>query len=97
MATQTYTFPDHVSGNTFAGTQFQVVVNGAAWNLTGATINAVFTESGSFESHTLSVGTGLTITNGASGIFQVDAQVISWDPDIYNYKITITATRLGTR
>ena len=90
MSVVTYDFPDHLSGDTFAGVQFTVNRNGSALDITSAAIVMTVNEVGGIVDYTLSVGSGVTITNGATGTFQVDAQIISWPPTTYRYKIKIT-------
>jgi hypothetical protein len=92
MATyySTYTFPTHKSGDTFLGVTFTMKdEHAAAINIAGATI---ILQTSSPNVQTLSVGNGITITNGAGGVFKIDEQVISWGAGNYEYEINFTFT-----
>jgi hypothetical protein len=82
--TQHYNFPDHKSGDTFGGVQFELLVNGSAKSLVGAIIN--MTVAG----ETLSSSTGeIVISDAAGGKFNVKSQIIDFTPDNYAYEIVI--------
>lgn len=83
-----YNLRDHESGDTLSPTEFELLVNGTAKNLTGAAITAIFTLG--VNEQTLTVGSGITITNAAGGKFKLDAQVIDWPAGQWQYEITIT-------
>lgn len=79
-----YNLPDHHSGDTFEGVQFDVAINGTAANLTGATITMSFTRT----STVLSSPSQIEIST-TPGRFIIRKQIISLTPGIYEYKIKI--------
>jgi hypothetical protein len=82
--TKSYNFPDHKSGDTFGGVQFELLVNAVAKNLTGAVIDM------EINSQTFSTETGeIEITNAAGGIFQFKSQIVDLPVGNYFYEITI--------
>lgn len=86
----TYTFPTHKSGDTFLGVEFTMKDEHLTpLNIVGAAIQLV---TASPHVQTLTVGDGITITNGASGIFKVDEQIIDWVSGNYEYEIIFTFT-----
>ena len=83
--TQHYNFPDHKSGDTFGGVQFELLVNGSARSLVGATIEM------QVAGETLSSATGeIVISDAAGGKFNVKSQIIDFTPAVYPYEIIIT-------
>lgn len=89
MAAETYNFPDHIKNDTFNGVSFTVNVNSSPLNLTSGNIIASF-RRGYDDPRTLITGSGITITNEASGQFRIDSSVINWPAGLYNYDIQIT-------
>jgi hypothetical protein len=90
MAAVTYDIADHVTNTTFVGVQFTVTVNSVAVDLTGAEIKMNvkprdFKNSVNYE---FGVGTGLTLTTPASGIFTLDEQVITIPAGNWKYDVT---------
>jgi hypothetical protein len=80
-----YNFPDHKSGDTFAGVQFELLVNGTAKDLTGASIVMPINDT------TYSTTGGhIVISDPTEGKFQFAEQIVSLDPGSYPYEITIT-------
>lgn len=79
-----YNMPLHRSGDTFEGVQFDVVVNGVAANLTGATIVMSFAKT----SNTLS-SPGQIEISATPGRFIIRRQVISLPVGLHDYKIKI--------
>lgn len=80
---QIYNFPDHKRGTTFGGLQFELLINGVAKSLVGATINMKITKGTIF-----STTTGeLVITDAAGGKFQVREQVINLSPKVHSYEL----------
>ncbi len=78
----TYNFPTHVSGDTFLGVDFQLVINGVEKSLSGAKI---IMRVGVKE---FSSGRGeIAIINEAQGRFRFIEQVINLRPMTYRYKM----------
>ena len=92
MAQETYKIPDAVKGDTFIGVTFNLVVNAAPVDLTGAAIKMQL--KGSTNSATvaltLEIGSGITVVDAVNGIFEIDAQIIDITPLCYFYDIQIT-------
>ena len=82
---ESYTMPVAESGDTFSGVQFTLTVGGSAKDLTDATIEMTVKGAG-----TLSIGSGITVITALSGIFNIDAQVISYAANTYDYEIKFT-------
>jgi len=87
----TYNFPTHVQGDTFNGVSFTVTVNSVALDLTSAIVECEFNRVGFSRREVLTTVSsgGITITDAANGIFEVDEQIISWPPGIYTYDCEI--------
>jgi hypothetical protein len=82
---QHYNFPDHKSGDTFGGVQFELLVNGSAKNLVGASIVMEIGDT------TFSTDGGeIVISDGAAGKFQFASQIVRLEPAGYSYEIIIT-------
>ena len=79
-----YNFPNHISGTTFNGALFTFEINVAPADVADASMT--FTNPLKSEK-ILTPGAGLTLVPGG---FEVDAQVIDWDPSTYIYKNSIT-------
>lgn len=91
---ETIVINDHKQGDTFPGLQFTITRNGVAKDLTGATITMTFLKGNrrSDADQVLQVGSGLTITNGPAGIFEMDAipgADMDWLAGEYTYDIEI--------
>jgi hypothetical protein len=85
---------DHKQGDTFVGGVYTITKNGVAKDLTGAQITMTFLHKNrrSDNDHVLQVGTGLTITNAASGIFEMDeipGADMDWISGDYYYDVQI--------
>ena len=90
---KSYNFPDHKSGDTFAGVQFEILVNTVAANLVGSTINMEI--NGTL---TYSTSTGeLVLSDPSNGKFQFAEQIIDLVPGNYYYEITITFADLSVK
>ena len=91
-----YDFRDHIKGDTIDAVQFTMEDNTdpdnpVPINLTGAAIRMQLrVDAKSKACLTLSVGSGITITDAVNGVFQVDAQVIDINPALYLYDIEFT-------
>lgn len=93
---QRYVFPSHYSGDTYEGAVFTITLNDAPFDLSDAEIDATFVhESNTGYTYTLTTGDGISIINDTGGVFQIDEQIISWYPGLYNYDITITTADTG--
>lgn len=87
-----YNFDDHKKGDTFNGAEFTITVNSTPYVITGATITmSLVKRYGITPTLTLTnaVSGGLTITDGANGVFKIDEQVIDIDAGKYFYDIEI--------
>lgn len=87
---------DIYKGNTLEDVIFTMTnqADGTAYDLTGATITSTWrrgTKDGQLVK-SLSIGSGITVTDASGGVFQFDEFVITWSPDIYYYNVTITDT-----
>ena len=87
-----YNFPDHIKGDTFAGVQFEVLVNNAPLDLTGASIRMYLKKTMiRGEQHIYSTANNrLTLTNPSQGIFTFNQQTIDIESGDYVYDIEIT-------
>lgn len=84
---------DQRKGTTFRGVEFQVLDDlGAPENITGAIIRCQFRakdKTGRLQVD-LSLGDGLTITNGSIGLFRIDQiDILDWPVDTYYFDIPI--------
>jgi hypothetical protein len=89
MATQTYTIPNHLHGDTFKGLSFQVNVNSAPKNLVSTLITIEFRlakKTGNLKKR-LTIGQGITVTNAAGGVFQINPFLADLPVGIYYYDI----------
>lgn len=81
----------HYKGDTFNGTEFTILVNNAAPdNALASVILTVRPELRSSTKHQLSSGNGMTITDAANWVFQIDPQIINWSAANYYYDIQCT-------
>ena len=84
----------HIKGDTFDEVAFQLKINDADVNLTGAIIRMQLRKSYSDTSAALSLtsvsSAGITITNAAEGRFKINTQII--DIEVYNYVYDIQIT-----
>lgn len=84
----------HIKGDTFDEVAFQLNINDAAVNLTGATIRMQLRKNYSDTAAALSLtsvaSAGITITNAAAGQFKINTQII--DIPVYNYVYDIQIT-----
>jgi hypothetical protein len=89
----TYNFPDHYKGDTFEGKVFTLQVNDSPANLLDASIKMDLRKNNKETTPLtlrLSTGNGITILNPASGIFQIDPQIIDLPTETYVYDIEVT-------
>jgi hypothetical protein len=81
-----------IRGDTYKGVQFTVYANAAPMNLSAAAIRMYIRKASKQGTITkkLAVGTGINITNGAGGQFQIDAFLVDFDAGMYYYDIEFT-------
>jgi hypothetical protein len=79
-------------GDTFNGIQIELLVNGTASNLTGASIKCQFRPNSKIGAvvKTIQIGSGITITNATAGQFRIDPFVADLDTGKYFYDVQIT-------
>jgi hypothetical protein len=91
MIPGTYNFTDAYKGDTYDSVEFHLTENGSDVNLTGSAILIQFKESSDSDSLlALGIGSGITVTNAAGGVFEIDDLVINLEPRTYVYDIQIT-------
>jgi len=84
-------FPNHISGNTFLGIQFEILVNSVALDLTNASIKMVLTTPYSKTANEFSTeGNNIAITDAVNGKFEFSEQIVTLTPNTYTYGITLT-------
>ena len=89
----TYNFPNpHVKGDKFLGGQYTLSLNGSVKDLTSATARCMFRRGSKTGKvvKSLTVGSGLTLTDASNGVITIDAFVMDFRPDTYFYDIEIT-------
>jgi len=85
-----YNFKNHRKGDTFNGVQFTVTVNSVAFDITDAEIKMSLRNKRGYNIvKAFSVGSGITIIDGAAGIFKLNAQIIDIEAADYLYDIQI--------
>jgi hypothetical protein len=96
MTPATYTFPDHVAGDTVSSRRFTVTrtVGGmtSPENLTGVSIACWFARgetTGQVERQ-MSNGNGITVVNAAGGVFDLDAFTAFDTVGVYRFDIQFT-------
>jgi len=82
---ETENLPTAEWGDTYSQLEFTLIVNGAAKDLTGATI--ILTLDKGYGYLTTVDSGGLTITSALTGKFVIDEQVISFRPRMHHYEI----------
>ena len=91
MIPATYNFTDAYKGDTYDSIDFHLTQNGEDIDLTGAAILIQFkTSAEASPSLTLTVGSGITITDATGGVFRIDDQIIDINPNTYFYDIQVT-------
>jgi hypothetical protein len=79
-----------INNDTYPGVNFTVTVNTIALNLTDAEIRMQVRKTRDTAAVIdIAVGTGITITDVASGKFRIDEQIFSATPGNYQYDIEI--------
>ena len=88
MSQQTYNFPAQNKGDTFNGVQFTLEVNGVAKDISTALISCWFrAERLNTIAKEISVGHGITITDGPNGVFRIDPFIVTMTHGNYSYDI----------
>jgi hypothetical protein len=93
MATfQIHNLPNVLKGDNYNGTQFTYIINGVASNLAGASIRVKFRRGSKTgqEVKDISIGSGITVTDEANGIFQIDGFKVNFIADTYFYDVQVT-------
>lgn len=89
---QSIDIDDHLQGDTFPGLEFTITRNSVAKDLTGSAITMTFllrNRSTSAE-QVFTLGSGLTITDGPNGVFEMDQiDVLTWEAGDYYYEVQI--------
>jgi len=86
-----YNLPITKSGDTFDGITFNIEVNSVALDITNSVIIMQLRQKNELKKE-LRTGSGLTITNGVGGIFQINALIIDLLAGVYDYDIQIIFT-----
>lgn len=79
-----YTFRPVEKGDTISVVGFQLVINSLPKDLTGVTIEAIF------YSYSYTEYMAVSITNAATGSFQIDQQVIDWRKGQWRFEMKFT-------
>lgn len=82
-----YDLPDHRTGDTFRAIEATLKINGAAVDLTGATI---LCQVRATPSGTLAMTLATSIPFPTLGIFRIDEQAVSLASGLYYYDLQIT-------
>mgnify|MGYP007070986917 CR=1 FL=1 len=90
-----YNFPDHITGDTFQGVQFEILVNELPLDITGSTISMVcrptMLRAGQTQHTVFNFDSNsFEILDGAAGKFTFKKQVVSLAENVYKYSIKIT-------
>lgn len=86
---QEYNIPDILKGDTYDGVEFEVLVNSVAKDLTSTVIRCMFrreTKKGAVVK-TVFNGSGITKTDAANGLFQIDSFTVDFPVGTYYYDI----------
>jgi hypothetical protein len=84
-----YNFADFLKGDTFDGVEFEIIVNGTAKDLTNTGIKIYFrreSKTGAVQKQ-IANGTGITKTDAANGVFEIDAFTVDFPAGTYYYDI----------
>tara|TARA_R110000851_G_scaffold143538_1_gene282458 strand:- start:358 stop:711 length:354 start_codon:yes stop_codon:yes gene_type:complete len=94
MTPTTYKINDQYKGDTFDGVTFTLKegADKTPINLTGATILSQFRvkEVTGIIQKSLSIGSGITVTDATGGVFKIDSFVLDWNTGTFFYDIQIT-------
>ena len=85
-----YNLQKTISGDSFSGANFTVTKNGAAIDLTGASIVMTVKKPGSNSGLSVSTPSVITITYPTQGRFSILPFVVGLKPGVYFYSIQIT-------
>lgn len=87
-----YNIPSIIKGDTFNVLQFTLTINSVAEDLTNYSIACKFRRGGKrgTEVKSISVGSGITLSDPTNGVFVIDAFNLDWEADTYYYDIEFT-------
>lgn len=89
-----YNFPDQYRNDTFNGVQFTIqdADTSTGIDLTNATIKTEFKKGSKTGAivKTLTIGSGITVTDAVNGVLQFDAFILDWDVATYHYDLEVT-------
>lgn len=86
-----FNFPAHRKGDTFRALQFALKQNAVPVDLTESSISfQVRTSPTGSLALSFSIGDGITLTDPAGGVFQIDEQVIDLDSALYYFDLEVT-------
>lgn len=89
MEQGTYNLPDTVAGDTFD----KLILTITDTDITGWEIKAMFKRQPDLVSvKTIEIGTGITVTDAANGIFEIDSFIVALGVGVYYYDIQFTDT-----
>lgn len=83
---------EHIAYTTYDGVEFEIVVDGLPKNLTNTVITAAIrygSDTGKIVK-TLTIGSGITITDAVAGKFVWDELQADFEPGTYHYDIRFT-------
>ena len=88
----TYILSDHHKGDTWNGVQFTILSNGVAVDLTSSTARVMFRRGSKKGTvvKSLTVGSGITLTDATNGVLTLDSFTLDWEADTYFYDVEIT-------
>lgn len=91
---QEYIMPEIMKGDTFDDLQFTIKINDVVEDLTGYAIECKFRRNNKrgTVSKTLTVGSGITVTDATNGVFKIDSFDLDWHAGVYFYDIEFTDT-----
>jgi hypothetical protein len=92
MTPATYNIPSHYKGDTFDAITFTLKEDGVAVDFTGATIKMNFrrdSPTGNIQ-QSMTIGTGITVSNAVGGVFVLDSFLNDWDAKRYYYDTQVT-------
>ena len=92
MTPANYDMPDHYKGDTFDSITFTITEDAIPVDLTGASIKIDFRygkDTGPLEL-SMAIGSGLTVTDAAAGVFKIDSYINDWKAGFYVFDAEIT-------
>lgn len=82
-------FKDHLLGDTWDGANIELIINGSPKNLTGVEIKCEirYGQKTGPVKKTLTVDSGITVTDATAGKCKLDAFVVDLAPGVYFYDV----------